>query len=491
MQTRIDDYAGGLLERMKKVVGEISLSEVARRTGTPFASLHRYFHGTKVPAEFLAAFARAFEVNPAWLLHGEGAPLLADVSATNARLGGDLLELVEAMNAVTRMRLGALTGKHHLKVLRELSDAMQRFADLRGRLDAQSEPIFRELLGEFDKQLRRRQLDRAAELRRALDQVSLLSGNEELLERFEYLQGLQAHMERDFETAIAFHRRSMMRALARGAEFTPAAAGHGNNFIIALRDYGRMEEAHRFAEAMLALMRGREELADAVAWVEAFAGAIEVDLLRVGDGLARVNKVLPQVIYDLRREGAGIWVRPSLWAGTAHFAEALEWGANLPRKTRFIVRYACWREDPQMLATMLERFIADEPLKLKPPEADARHAARLYAALKGQRDPAIRPEPAQSPVAGFRDAVHETQLVLLRGEPARQLLLQADRLLAELPTGITPDLEYHATHYRNALRAKGKGLEELKQRARSFFTRLLHEGCLEARFVLEPEATRP
>lgn len=491
MQTRIDDFADALLGRMRKVVGDTSLSEVARRTGTPFASLHRYFHGTKVPAEFLAALARAFEVNPVWLLHGEGAPLLADVSATNARLGGDLLELVEAMNAVTRMRLGALTGKHHLKVLRELSDAMQRFADLRGRLDQQSQPIFRELLSEFDKQLRRRQLDRAAELRKALDQVSRLSANEVLLEHFEYLQGLQAHMERDFETAIAFHRRSMMRALARGADFTPEAAEHGNNFVIALRDYGRMDEAHRFAEAMLALMRGRQELADAEAWVEAFAGAIEVDLLRVGDGLARVNKVLPRVIYDLRREGAGIWVRPSLWAGTARFDEALDWGANLPRKTRFLVRYACWREDPQMLATVLTRFVSDEPLKLRPGEADARHAARLQAALEGWREPAVRAEAPQSPAAGFRDAVMEAQLALLRGQTAGSKVLHSDQLLASLPPGITPDLEYHAAHYRNALRAKGKGLEELKQRAQSFFTRLLQEGCLEARFVLEPGAQRP
>lgn len=493
MQTRIDDYAAGLLERMKRVVGEVSLSEVARRTGTPFASLHRYFHGTKVPAEFLAAFARAFEVNPAWLLHGEGAPLLADVSAVNARLGGDLLELVEAMNAVTRMRLGALTGKHHLKVLRELSDAMQRFGDLRGRLDAQSQPIFRDLLAEFDKQLRRRQLDRAAELRRALDQVSLLSGNEELHERFEALQGLQAHVERDFETAIAFHRRSMMRALAKGAEFTRAAAEHGGSFVVALRDYGRMEEAHRFAQAMLALMRGREDLADAIAWIEAYAGSIEVDLLRVGDALSRVARVLPGAIHDLRREGAGVWVRPSLWAGTARFEEMLEWGNNLPRKTRFLVRYANWREQPEWLELMLKRFVADEPLKLKSGDADARHAARLLAALKGERDPKFAPEPVQTPVAEFRDAVFEAQLALARNDAAaaRKRVQEADRLLAALPAGITPDLEYHATHYRNVLRAGGKGLGDLKQRAEQFFERLLQGGCLEARFVLEPEAPRP
>ncbi|MCC6466281.1 MAG: helix-turn-helix transcriptional regulator, partial [Planctomycetes bacterium] len=389
MPTRIDDYSVGLLARLKKAAGDTPLAEVARRTGTPFASLHRYFHGTRVPAEFLAAFARAFDVNPAWLMHGEGAPLLADVSAANARLGGDLLELVEAMNAVTHMRLGALTGKHHLKVLRELSEAMQRYGELRTRLDRQSSPIFRDLLVEFHKALRSRQLDRAAELRRALDQVSRLSGNEDLLETFESLQGLQAHLERDLPTGIAFHRRSMVRAMAKTDQFNRQAAEHGTNFVVALRDYGRMEEAVRFSEAMACLLRGRDDCRDVAAWLEGFAGAIEADLLRVGNAVARVSRVLPGIMESLRRESAGMWVRPALWSGAMRFDEALDWGNNLPRKTRFVARFACWLEDTRALETVLDRFVADEPLKLHPAEADARHAARLLAALRSQPDPDI------------------------------------------------------------------------------------------------------
>jgi hypothetical protein len=380
-------------------------------------------------------------------------------------------------------------------VLRELSDAMERFDSLRARLDGQTKPIFRQLMQDFDKLLRRRDLVRAGEMRKALDQVARLSANERLLQHYDYLQGLQAHIEGDFGTAIDFHRRSFMRELARQAEFTRTAAERGGNFIVALRDHGRIAEAHRMVNAIIQLMQGREDLDDAIAWMEAFAGAIEVDLLRVGDAMTRVSRSLPVSVYDLRREGAGVWIRPSLWACSVTFEEALEWGNNFPRKVRFLVRYANWREEPGWIESLLEEHVADQRMKLHSTDPDARHAARLLAAQKGERDPEIQLAPARSPFADFRDAVLENQLALVRSDTAaaRKHLLQADKLLKELPGDITPPLEYHATHYRNALRinSKARGIPALQNRARAFFEALLKDGCLEARFVLEPEAPRP
>ncbi|MCC6464947.1 MAG: hypothetical protein IT463_06350, partial [Planctomycetes bacterium] len=135
---------------------------------------------------------------------------------------------------------------------------------------------------------------------------------------------------------------------------------------------------------------------------------------------------------------------------------------------------------------VLDRFVADEPLKLHPAEADARHAARLLAALRSQPDPDIAAQAAAFPAAGFRDAVLEAQLAVLREDraAARKLSARADSLLQQLPAGITPDLEYHALHFRNCLRANAG--KDLQSRATEFFRRLARDGCLEAAQLLKP-----
>ena len=67
---------------------------------------------------------------------------------------------------------------------------------------------------------------------------------------------------------------------------------------------------------------------------------------------------------------------------------------------------------------------------------------------------------------------------------ARKLSARADNLLQQLPAGITPDLEYHALHFRNCLRANAG--KELESRATEFFRRLECDGCLEAALLLKP-----
>ena len=117
-----DDEA--VRERLKRLVAERSQSEIARKTGAQVAAVNRYVHGARIPASFCSAVVRGLGVNPSWLLMGEGSPYLADVPARTARLGENLLELVEAMSTVSRMLIGSLAGKRQMKVLRELNDAL-------------------------------------------------------------------------------------------------------------------------------------------------------------------------------------------------------------------------------------------------------------------------------------------------------------------------------------------------------------------------------
>ena len=92
-----------LRARLQQLALTHSQAELARKTGFPPANVHRFLKGGKVPTDFCEALVREFGVNPAWLLAGEGTAYLADVTAGTERMAGNLLELVEAMSAVSSL----------------------------------------------------------------------------------------------------------------------------------------------------------------------------------------------------------------------------------------------------------------------------------------------------------------------------------------------------------------------------------------------------
>ncbi|MCL4729100.1 MAG: helix-turn-helix domain containing protein, partial [Planctomycetes bacterium] len=135
-----------LAERLRVILRDRSQAEVARRTGNTGASVNRWLAKTRVPADFLQALVREFGVNPVWLLTGKGAVYSADIAVTGEQLAGNLLELVEAMETVARMRLGAVSGKTGGRVLRELAEASRRYEQLRENLHRHSKPVLERVL---------------------------------------------------------------------------------------------------------------------------------------------------------------------------------------------------------------------------------------------------------------------------------------------------------------------------------------------------------
>lgn len=67
-----DDWVYGLRHRLRVASGVCSLREIGARTGANWETVRRYLKEGKVSGRFLAAFCRAYNVTPDWLLFGEG-----------------------------------------------------------------------------------------------------------------------------------------------------------------------------------------------------------------------------------------------------------------------------------------------------------------------------------------------------------------------------------------------------------------------------------
>ena len=145
MSTALDrnaERAEQIQQRLIELAEQHSQADIARKTEFSRNNVSRYVNGTRMPIEFAAALVEGLGVNPAWLLTGEGTAYLSDINSGTQEMAGDLLALVDAMAAVNRMRLGSLTGKHHLGVLRELNETLKKHEGLRDRLNKHSRKIF-------------------------------------------------------------------------------------------------------------------------------------------------------------------------------------------------------------------------------------------------------------------------------------------------------------------------------------------------------------
>src|SRR5688572_16167527 len=76
--TRTDEEP--LSSRLRELCKRWPQAEIARRTGASSNNVSRYMRGVRIPLDFGVALVRGLGINPAWLMMGEGTPLLSDVS---------------------------------------------------------------------------------------------------------------------------------------------------------------------------------------------------------------------------------------------------------------------------------------------------------------------------------------------------------------------------------------------------------------------------
>jgi hypothetical protein len=465
------DESARIQNRVRELTKAVSQSEIARRTGTPVSSVNRYLGQSRVPADFCAALVRGLGVNPAWLLTGEGATYLSDVTAGTADLAKGMLELVNSLVAVSRMRLGSLTGKHHLRVLRELNEALQTYHGLRDRLNAHSGPILKQLLDDLKRATDKQQFDVAHDLRNAAAQIAQFCLDEEQLRRFTAADATLEFARGNAPRALELSRQVFARTLTRTDVPSENALIQAHNLGASLCQNYRFKEAHRVCRLGLALAGADLQVLSAYHELRTLSGVVCVELGELATGVGEIMQAWPRTNPVYRAGSNGIAMRALLLCGAMSFAQAEAWAKDDIGRNRHLLRFALWQGDAAILARALDQCTGDSPSKVKPQMLESVAARLLLGRLQGKKPKRERvvqeladstSSPIPGPVAAFLRAVYLAQLDLDKGD-----CLRADELLGPLTTEVSPDILTLAIHYRTAARA---GDSALRARAQSWIS---------------------
>jgi hypothetical protein len=250
-----NDSEQALVSRLQQLVREHSQAKIARETQSTPSTVSRYLAGMKVPAEFCARLVSRLGVNPAWLLSGEGAVYLADVKAATAHQSRDMLELVQAMSAISRAKLGALMGKQDRKSLRELGDAIAAFERIRDELSEKTRGFLADILQQFRVAVEKRDYAQAEYLCTVARQAARLCYDEQLHRGLDHYESELRSSQRKDESALKLQRAAILKYLVVAEPDELALAEIRHHVSYALRT-GRIEQARRTAKAALTMAEG-------------------------------------------------------------------------------------------------------------------------------------------------------------------------------------------------------------------------------------------
>lgn len=452
-------HADALRDRLKALASRFGQAEIARRTDTAPANIHRYLREGKVPVDFCAALVSEFEVSPIWLIEGRGGMLRSDVRKPIADMGGDLLELVETMNAVSRMRIGAVAGQHDRKTLRELSESMDAFDRLRERLNVHTRPLLQGVLDEWEEALIRMEMDRASSLQLTAQQLSRLTTDETLLERLDTAEGNHAYLLADLERAVSFERRVFARRIREGRIGSEQALAKARNLIMSIRETGRLEESRRLAQTVLALASDEWRDSELVNQIRVFEGHLDCDLGSLRSGLekmiasyafVREDHTLSGILYTYAHVTAGLWT----------FEEGLKFGRMTSGKARVMTRFAATTENADALTQCLPGLLGEPPTLMPANDYDARFAQLVLDLLRGRKrklgdyDKLAGENPPRLPSLHLRKVLmhlHRGQVARLCGDSRalKEESAECEKAFAQVPADLAPKIEWLLPHRRN------------------------------------------
>ena len=481
------DPESALRARLAHVTSRYSQAEIARRLGRPLSTVNNYLHGTRVPAALCADLVEHLGVNPAWLLAGEGEPFLADITPDAAATRDRLLELVRVMRSLSRLRLGALAGRPDRKALREATDALSEYENLRAELAGSFGRSLRELLGDAGRALQSGEVTRANGLLRAAVQLAPLAGPGPEQVELEHLLALSARMTGNEEVALAGNARAFRQSLPLAVELGGDFYAYAYNYARSLFVEQRPAQALDVCQVALALVPRLAETAPQRALVELAAGWALATQGKVLAGLVRMAVHAGDMPEALRAAiGEPRLVLTRLMAGVIEFEHALAAAARESHVAEMLAQWTIWSEYPAQLYAvfaLLQRFQAGG-------EVGEERRFGVLGLISAFRDAAAgRLQRLPEPPAGepaferFNRLVMRTQALRLAGREAaaRKLMLLARRELHALPQGVQPRALVLGAHYRSVLRLlparTGRRDGSLREEALRYFRAATADGC--------------
>ena len=246
-----------ICDRLKRVAATRSISALARDTDTPFSSVHRFINGGRVPAEFCAAVARSYGISGDWLLYGRGKMYVESRPQVREDAhAGDILELIDSMNALANVRLGVLDGRHHAAVLRELNQTLRRYENLQAELNKRSASVLKDLAFAMEQAMDATQIDRAYDLQASGLQVLRLCTDEEATRNFHNAKTRLAFNEQDWDSALESQQRLMRDSFVEGQLVDDMSCYQLARTVLAMSAARRVEDAQRLFEAGMILVQG-------------------------------------------------------------------------------------------------------------------------------------------------------------------------------------------------------------------------------------------
>lgn len=344
-----------MLTRLQELSKHYSQAEMARRVGCSRATVSRYFSGRAINIDFCVALVQEFGVNPLWLLVGQGTPFLADADSDNNKLGKNLLDLVQAMEAVAKQSLGALAGKDNRLILRQLDAALKSHDALSESLHSSSKPVFQGLLTELRGALLANKWARAQHLRKSALQVGRFCKEKDLWSRFHRLQGALDARLGHIEEALEHHRQAFASSLLGGPELRKEQATNGHNFVNVLERTGRIAEAHRVCRAVLALLDG-PDFKDEQALLLAKKARLDIELGQLEEALQVLSIHPLSQSPEHHERWAAVQNTALLFSGSIDFS-MLKASPESFAKSATLFSYALWLEDARLIEETAPAFI--------------------------------------------------------------------------------------------------------------------------------------
>jgi len=460
--------------RLTQLAARWPQAEIARRLGTSRTNVSRYLKGTRMPLDVGGAIVEKLGVNPAWLLTGEGAPMLSDVSGATEKTAGDMLALVEAMNQVAQMRLGALTGKHHLRVLRELSDALDRYETLRSELIRQTSPVYAELLDHYQKALTKGQVEQADSLRKALFQVQRLCDDRALDRRFWGWQSYHEHFLGSPERAVELGRKVFREVVSESIVLDERRLFETCNFAASLDGAGRSREARAVCRAMLAIAQEMGLEGPGFHALECTLAAAGMSLGLLAESMGLFQRAFMSLAPKFRNRLFGMHIQNQLLAGLVGYFPSIHlWPGDV--QSPEMLRFAIWLEDPKALEHACTTWIG-AGVKEPPNTLVAGFAVAMRDVLAGERagwraflDSRVEGQlsAGRADAGAFRLAVHAAQLARMAGDKSRasRQLARAGDILSQLPAEIAPPPLVLGSYWRSVLEVDARR----RAQAQAFF----------------------